>query len=160
MSRGFSVISVNVSASRWQFVLTLLHELAHAHVAHEFHHRVAPHGMEWKQAFRQLLLTHLHLFPPDLTVAVSDYSRDPLYSSDSHSALAVALRSHDALDLRPTVQDLAQGQMFSLDGKTVMVKKRLLRKRFLCMSTDGRMFHVSPTARVHTLYHPPIDAES
>ncbi len=158
VSRGYSVITVNASGNPWQFVLTLLHEIAHAHVAHQCAHRAAPHGREWKHAFRQLLRDHLHLFPSDLTDAVSDYSRDPLYSSDSHTALAAALRRHDTLDLRPTVQELSPGQMFSLNGKTVMTKERLLRTWFQCRTTDGRIFRVSPTARVHALYDPPTEA--
>jgi hypothetical protein len=86
---------------------------------------------------------------------VSEYARDPLYSSDSHSGLAAALRKYDTLDLRPTVQEIPLGQMFSLDGKMVLTRGRLLRRWYRCKSSGGRTFRVSPTARVHTLYHPP-----
>ena len=150
--REFSIITVNASGNPWHFVLTLMHEIAHAEVAHHAIRRIAPHGKEWKLAFRQLLHSHIHLFSPDLAAPVMDYARNPLYSADSHGALAAALRSHDTTDLRPTVQELALGQRFSLDGKTVLVRQQLLRKWFKCMTTDGRALRVSPMARVHTLY--------
>lgn len=152
---GFSIITVNASENRWQFILTLLHEVAHAHVAHRISPRVAPHGREWKAAFHQLLHAHGHLFPPELSVPVMDYARNPLYSTDSHPALAAALRQHDALDLRPMVQELAPGQRFSLDGKTVLVRERLLRKWFRCTTPDGSVLRVPAAARVHTLYSMP-----
>ena len=157
-SREFSIITVNASGNPWQFVLTLLHEIAHAEVAHHSMHRIAPHGKEWKLAFRQLLQAHRHLFPPDLVDPVMEYARNPLYSADSHGALGTALRRHDKQDLRPTVQELALGQRFSLDGKTVLIRQQLLRKWYRCVTTDGRALRVSPMARVHTLYGTPTGA--
>ena len=156
-SREFSIITVNASGNPWQFILTLLHEIAHAEVAHHAIRHIAPHGREWKLAFRQLLHSHIYLFSPDLAAPVMDYARNPTYSADSHGALAAALRRHDTLDLRPTVQELAQGQSFSLDGKTILVRQQLLRKRFKCTTTDGRALRVSPMARVHTLYGTPTE---
>ncbi len=150
--REFSIISINASGNPWQFVLTLLHEIAHAEVAHHATRRIAPHGKEWKSAFHQLLHAHVHLFPPDLVAPVMDYARNPLYSADSHGALAAALRRHDTLDHRPTVQELALGQRFSLDGKTILIRGQLLRKWFKCTTVDGRALRVSPMARVHALY--------
>ena len=153
--REFSIITVNASGNPWQFVLTLLHEIAHAEVAHHAIRRVAPHGKEWKSAFRRVLYDHRYLFPADLAAPVMDYARNPTYSADSHGALASALRRHDTLDLRPTVQELALGQRFSLDGKTILIRGQLLRKWFKCTTVDGRALRVSPMARVHALYDVP-----
>jgi len=151
-TKSHSIISVNDLGNPWQFVVTLLHELAHAQVAHECGPKAAPHGAQWKIAFRRLLITHLDLFPSDLRDAVSNYARHPLYSTSSHPQLAAALRPYDTTDCRPTVEELCDGQMFSLDGKLVLIRQRLLRKRFLCTTVDGRTYHVSSAARVHTVY--------
>jgi SprT protein len=158
VSRGVSVITVNASGNQWQFTVTLLHEVAHAQVARQSAKKTSPHGVEWKHAFRQLLCSHLHLFPEDLAPCVSDYSRNPLYTTDAHTGLAAALRKHDTMDLRPTVQELAPGQMFSLNGRTVMTKGDLLRRWYRCKSADGRKFRVAPTARVSILYNSPTTA--
>ncbi len=151
--KGYSIISVNNSGNPWQFVLTLLHELAHAEVAHECGAKAAPHGREWKTAFRRLLTGHLDLFPADLQPAVADYARHPLYSTSSHPQLAAALRCHDTTDHRPTVAELEDGEQFTLDGRLVLTRQRLLRKRYLCTAADGKEYHVSPAARVHGADH-------
>jgi hypothetical protein len=151
-SRACSIITVNAAGNPWQFVVTLLHEIAHAQVAQKFANSVAPHGREWKHAFGTILCSHRDLFPPSLTDAVSDYARSPFSSTDKHLVLAKALRSFDAFDRRPTVGELGFGPAFSLDGSRVLIKQRLLRKRFLCQAEDGRRFRVSPSARVEVLY--------
>jgi len=150
--RGISIITVNASGNPWQFTITLLHEIAHAHVAQQFTRRVSPHGVEWKNAFRKLLIAHLHLMPDDLARPVADYARNPLYCTGSHVGLATALLKHDTLDLRPTVQELPHGQRFSLNGKTILIRGEIMRRCYRCESEDKRTYRVSPTARVHTLY--------
>lgn len=150
-SKTHSVITIDASGNAWQFAVTLLHEIAHAQVAHSVRHRVLPHGGEWKAAFRRLLLEHAAHFPAELRGPVLDYARNPLYSTNSHHRLAVALRRYDG-DRGTIVGELAEGQAFSLDGKVVLIKGKLRRTWFLCHSTDGRMFRVRAIARVHTVY--------
>jgi SprT protein len=151
-SSGFSIITVNASGNCFRFAITLLHEIAHAHVSHRYPTRMPPHGQEWKSAFRNLLLERAELFPDDLRNLILKYAEDPLYSTDSDSSLSQALRKYDTLDLRPTVSELTLGQMFSLDGKLIMTKHELARKWYRCTTIDGKKFRVSPTARVHTIY--------
>jgi hypothetical protein len=150
--KGYSIISVNDGGNSWQFVITLLHELAHAEVAHACGPKAAPHGREWKSAFRRLLVAHLDLFPDELQAAVADYAQHPLYSTSSHPQLASALRRYDTTDHRPTVAELRDGQRFSLDGKLVLTRQRLLRTRYLCTTADGRKFYVAPAARVQRVH--------
>ena len=149
---GHSRITVNASGNCWQFIITLLHEAAHALVVHFGPRRAAAHGREWKQAFRGLLLNHLHLFPPDLAPAVAGYARNPLFSSGSHAGLAAALRAYDTMDLRKTVQELRPGQRFSLGGSRTFTRGPRLRTRYKCESSDGRCYLVAASARVETIY--------
>ena len=51
-----SRITVNVCGNEYQFLLTLLHELAHALVLRRYGPRAQPHGKAWKNAFSVLLL--------------------------------------------------------------------------------------------------------
>jgi SprT protein len=99
-NKGTSEITVNNSGNCWQFLITLLHEIAHAQVTHRIAGRVSPHGPEWKNAFSNLLLKELDLFPPVLMSAVQKYSFNPLYSSGAHVGLASALRQFDTANLR------------------------------------------------------------
>lgn len=150
-SKSHSVITIDASGNAWQFAVTLLHEIAHAQVTHGVDGRVLPHGREWKAAFRGLLLAHVAHFPAELREPLLEYARNPLYSTNSHPRLAVALRRYDG-DPGTIVSELAEGQAFSLDGKVVLIKGKLRRTWFLCRSTDGRMFRVRAIARVHTVY--------
>jgi hypothetical protein len=151
-SRGYSIITVNHSGNRYQFLITLLHEIAHAFVTHNNSVRVLPHGQEWKATFGELLAGRLSLFPEELRGHIARHARNPLYSTDSDSHLALMLRKYDTLDNRRMVAELPYGQMFSLDGRHVMTKGELMRKSYRCTTPDGKRFRVSPTARVHTVY--------
>jgi len=148
VKNSHSVITVNDSGNCWQFVITLLHEIAHAHVAHGVPHKVSPHGREWKSAFRMLLISHVQYFPQELVPAVINYARNPLFSSGSHSGLANALSRYETADRRAMVQELRAGQLFSLNGERIFIKGQLVRSRYRCKSKDGRVFLISGTARV------------
>ena len=68
---AFSEVTVNVSGNRYQFLITLLHELAHAVTLQRHGSRAAAHGREWREIFAQLLRRALdeNLFPTDLAPA-------------------------------------------------------------------------------------------
>ncbi|MBI2437794.1 MAG: KTSC domain-containing protein [Lentisphaerae bacterium] len=151
-TRGYSKITINHSGNQFRFVITLLHEITHAIITHKAAAKVDPHGPEWKMAFGELLTTRLPLFPEELHDSIRRYARNPLYSTDSDTRLSTMLRKYDTLDLRPTVAELPIGQMFSLNGRDTMVKGRLMRKSYLCTTSEGKRFRVSPVARVHTIY--------
>lgn len=152
--RRYGIVSVNASGNSYQFLITLLHELAHAetHVRHAA--RARPHGARWKAIFSRLLLDFAaqELFPESLTPLIRSHALRPRYSSCSDPKLAVALREYDTLDHRPMVAELPRGQRFSLDGVLVLLKRELCRTRYLCTTPRGREYHVSAAARVHTLY--------
>jgi SprT protein len=152
--RRYSVITVNASGNAYQFLVTLLHEFAHAETYATFGARVQSHGSEWKSIFSRILLNFLSrgLFPDDLASIIRRHAVNPLYSSAADSELQLALRKHDTLDNRRTVAELPDGQAFSLDGKLVLIKCCRLRTRYKCVTPEGKTFHVSASARVHTIY--------
>lgn len=93
-TRGFSIITINASDNKYQFVITLLHEIAHAKVSHLYERDFTPHGFEWKNVFQSLLLERLTLFPEDLHAAVSVYASNPL--STTSVSLYKALKKYDS----------------------------------------------------------------
>ena len=50
-------ITINSNLNPYSFLITYLHEVAH-HIVYSVRYKkkIAPHGPEWKQAFRELLL--------------------------------------------------------------------------------------------------------
>ncbi len=155
LGKLFSEVTVNVSGNHYQFLITLLHELAHAATVQRYRKRAAAHGPEWQRTYAALLERALaaSLFPPDLAPHLARQARQgPDASSSRDTALQLALRRHDTLDHRPMVTELADGALFSLDGKLILRRGRRIRTRFHCVSPTGLEYRVSATARVHTIY--------
>jgi predicted SprT family Zn-dependent metalloprotease len=50
------LITVNGDLNPYSFLITTLHEFAHLHTYLKYGTRVAPHGEEWKNCYRKLLL--------------------------------------------------------------------------------------------------------
>ncbi|MBT8402162.1 MAG: SprT-like domain-containing protein [Rhodothermia bacterium] len=152
--RPFGQITVNVCGNPYQFLLTLLHEIAHARV-HATHRRyVQPHGAHWKEEFAGLLdrLVRTDVLPADLRRVFRIHSENPKSTADYDTELQLALRRYDTLDRRMLVADLRDGDLFSLDGKTVLRKGELIRRRIRCVATNGHIYSVLPTARVREIY--------
>ncbi len=152
--KPFGQITVNICGNPYQFLLTLLHEVAHARVAARNRRYVRPHGTRWKEEFSDLLdrLVHANVIPHDLRVAFGNHAADPKSTADYDTELQLALRRYDTLDTRMLVADLRHGELFSLDGKTVLRKGQLIRKRIRCVATNGHIYSVLPAARVLETY--------
>jgi SprT protein len=154
LCRRYGIVTVNAFGNPWQFLFTLLHELAHAEVHIQQGARTRPHGVHWKTIFSRLLLDFAgqDLFPESLTPLIRHHAMKPRYSSCADLKLAIALREYDTLDHRPMVAELPRGQCFSLDGVRVLTRRELSRTRYKCTTARGREYYVSASARVHTLY--------
>ncbi|MGI6087332.1 MAG: hypothetical protein ACOYCD_05185 [Kiritimatiellia bacterium] len=148
VGRHYSIITVNDSGNPYLFLITLLHEIAHARIVHEKSARVRPHGREWKLVFGAYLLAHLDCFPKDLQPLLLCHARRPLYSTDADPELSSVLHRYDTRDHRPMLSELRDGQKFWLNSGRAMVKGPLMRKYYRCTDTKGRLFRVAAAARV------------
>lgn len=153
-SGAYSDVTVNVSGNRYQFLITLLHEIAHAKTFQTFGKHVSAHGREWRHTFAAILQRALHanLFPAELAPFVAKQARRPDASSSRDTALQLALREYDTLDHRPLVAELEYGKLFSLDGRLILRRGERLRTRFHCTTREGIAYRVPASARVHTIY--------
>ena len=61
-------ITVNGNLNKFEFLITLLHELAHLLCFEQYRNRVEAHGKEWKNIYGNLLkaFIDLDLFPEDI----------------------------------------------------------------------------------------------
>ena len=147
-----AAISVNHNLNQFSFLVTLLHEMAHANVYLNIKKRVAPHGNEWKHAFRELAVPYVQngLFPEDIAVAFTRYLKNPAASSTSFLPLANALRQYDDGNTAGiTVSMIGPESLFSYGkGKTFrMVAK--VRKRYRCYCLDDKKTYLfSPLATI------------
>lgn len=97
LPNGKFQITINNNLNKYQFLLTLIHEIAH-HVTHEKFGRVQPHGKEWKTVFQHLMLPFLHpeIFPSAILGHLAKYLKNPKASTDADAKLSLALKGNEA----------------------------------------------------------------
>jgi len=126
-------ITINNSLNQYQFLLTLVHELAHF-VTFKKHKRVKPHGIQWKQNFQHLMLPFLQpsIFPNDLLPFLANYLKNPKASTGSDTNLTFALKQYDVKSDKNFIFEIELGSLFEFNNKT-FEKGRLRRTRFECV---------------------------
>ena len=148
-----SQISVNRDLSPEAFLITLLHELAHAQVHAWDPHYASPHGPEWQSRYRQLLLPFLStdIFSASIVAALQRGLHKPKASCGADVALLKALQA--GLPTRgQTVESLPPGSHFQAPSGRIFVKGPKRRTRFSCVEVKtGRTFAVHPLTDVQLL---------
>ncbi|MGE5383178.1 MAG: SprT-like domain-containing protein [Omnitrophica WOR_2 bacterium] len=150
-------ISVNHDLNRYSFLITLLHEIAHAEVHLHTTRRVEPHGDLWKSTFRKIAQPFLYdaVFPEPLRSVFASYLINPLASSTSHLALATALKEFDTNVNEITVSMLQPETLFALPNGRVFKMLGKVRKRYRCYCLDNRRTYLFSPIAVIT----PVTAE-
>lgn len=157
--RGMHRITVNGSLNPYAFLLTFVHELAHLAVWQRYGTRVSPHGPQWKDTFRALMLSLdlRAIYPPDVLVPLADYLKNPKASSDRHTGLAAALARYvrqgsgqaALCPADPMVGELDPGTHFVFRDKREFVLGEKRRRLYLCTDTaTGRRYLFQPHVRV------------
>ncbi len=159
-------ISVNHNLNKYDFLITLVHEMAHHEVYAEHTRsggftlftrkksRPKPHGKEWKDKYKALMLPYMHsgVFPPEILASLEKYFHNPRAAAGTSHHLAVVLNQYNDPDGKEFVEDLPLDAMFVIPGGRIFQKKEKLRKRYRCISlTNKRAYLFSPAARVSRL---------
>ena len=156
-------ISVNGNLNKFDFLITLVHEMAHHEVwiesrvpinlplIHKKVRRPLPHGKEWKSHYQRLmhpLLTE-NVFPTEVLHHIKSYFETPRSSSRANEHLVFALKQYDAPDNSVFIESLAIDSVFLLPAGRKFRKGEKLRKRYRCLCLDNkRIYLFSPLARV------------
>jgi SprT protein len=156
-------ISVNRNLNKFDFLITLVHEMAHHEVwsessalvpgfgIHRRKRRPRPHGKEWKTHYRQLMepLMKESIFPAEVLHHLVSHFNNLRSSSKSNEHLVVALKKYDVPDDAVFIESLAYDAVFTLPAGRKFRKQEKLRKRYRCVCLDnGRIYLFSPLARV------------
>lgn len=149
-------ISVNRDLNKYSFLITLLHEIAHALVWNKYKGRVKPHSQEWKSEFRELLEEVLayRVFPRDIESAIHKYFLiSGNFSKSSYDKLNEVLRGHTQGVTYLRIMDIPENCTFKLRGGREFVKMKRIRKRYRCKDVgNGRLYTVSPYTEVISYY--------
>jgi hypothetical protein len=154
-------ITVNANLNPYAFLITYVHEVAHADVHAQYglqrkNSSLKPHGKAWQLAFQRLmqpLLTEM-VFPAAILTPLRQYLNQPAATTYACPALMLAIRQFDGdtLEEKPTNQrllrDLPEGSVFKLSQK-MYVRGTLRRTRIVCKeAATGRSYAVLAHALV------------
>lgn len=127
------IITINNNLNPVQFLITVLHELAH-HVTWEKYKRVVrPHGAEWKQEYQRLFMPILanEFIETPLKSVFADHLKNPKATSYSDANLNAYLNNTFDIGVK-RVQDVPMDESFVL-GKRTFIKEKKMRTRYLCV---------------------------
>lgn len=147
-------ITVNGDLNNYAFLVTTLHEFAHLNTYNTYANRVAPHGEEWKNAYRELLLPVIQSgeLPKDVEKALVNSLVRTKASSCSDHELSRVLHSYDKpKEGMEILERLPKNSTFVLNGRH-FVKGPLRRKRYICQEVKTqRSFLVNALAQVYPI---------
>lgn len=151
-------ITVNHNLNPYAFLVTYLHEVAHLITYQTYKNKVAPHGQEWKNAFKEIFepLLEEDLLPNEFIQVLKNYLKNPTATSTGHGPLVNILKTYDSVnsELVP-IQSLEENQIFTIKNLQ-FTKGKLRRTRYLCKElSTGKLYLVSKNAQVSL-----IDLES
>lgn len=145
-------ISVNGDLNPHAFLITTVHEFAHLKTWKEHKNRVKPHGLEWKNNFKELMTLFIEqdVFPTDVKDALLSYLKNPKASSGSDINLMRTLnRYNESKVAHFTVETIPHEAVFSLKNGRSFIKGEKLRKRFRCIEVETRRVYLfNPLAEV------------
>ena len=140
-------ITVNINLNSYNFLITLVHEMAHMITFDNFKHKAEAHGKEWKTQFRHMLMPFIgkKIFPSDIEKALIKYMQNPSASTCTDQGLYKALYNYDIR--KPghmLVCDLEPGHMFQIEDGRVFEKLEQLRTRSVCKEVGTRKKYFFP----------------
>jgi hypothetical protein len=150
--KKIQTITINHNLSPYQFLITYVHEVAHFRAFEKYGLSIKPHGAEWKQTFRELMLPVLSdkVFPKDIYLALMLHMRNPKASTGGDLFLAKMLKGYDTKATAETslLLDLSLGEVFILKGR-IFRKDLVRRTRILCEElSTGKKYLISAHAEV------------
>jgi len=142
LPNGRFQITVNNNLNKYQFLLTLVHEIAH-HVTHQKFGRVQPHGTEWKMIFQHLMLPFLRpeIYPMEMLPYLAKYFKNPKASTDADVDLSLVLRGNVAETGKHFIFDIPFGSLFVFKN-TIYKRGNKRRTRFECLNMSNKKVYL------------------
>jgi len=139
-------ISVNGDLNPYAFLITYIHEVAHLLVKVNNRRILPPHGIVWKNTFKEVFepLLNEYVFPEKVLFPLLKYMNNPKASSYADQNLMMALRNYDLNKInQPVLGDLEIGDVFKINNR-VFKKEETKRTRVLCQEVKSRRKYLIP----------------
>lgn len=151
---GSHQITVNATLNKYRFLMTTIHEIAHLVAFQKYGRFIKPHGLEWKQTFRLLMLPFINpqVFPAEVVPFVANHFKNPSASSDTDAILSMQLKKFDAPTNKVFVDELPLGTIFKIENGRVFKKGKLRVKLFECTDIkNNQVYLFKPNMQVELL---------
>ena len=147
------VIRINNNLNKYAFLITLIHEIAHAVIWEKYGRRVNPHGEEWKDQYKKMMLPFLNpeFLPEDVLKSLSNHMINPRASSVRDLELSMILKKYDK-HKSTFISEINDGDEFSIDNGKRFIRIEKLRKNYKCKEiSTGKLYRFSPLAEVNLI---------
>lgn len=141
-------ITINSTLVPQLFFFVLTHELAHLIAFEKYGRRISPHGNEWKDTFRRMLLQSLDVYEADLRPIIVKFSRSPKANFMASPDLVKYFHIEKQDDKLQFIEELQPGDYFIYRNEKYFLEG-LIKKNYLCKNlATGRKYSFKPLARV------------
>lgn len=141
-------ITLNSTLVPELFFFVLTHELAHLIAFEKYGRRISPHGNEWKETFRQMLLQSLEVYEEKLRPVIVKFSRSPRANFMASPELVRYFHIEKQDDRLVFIEKLQKGDVFMYRNEKYLLEG-LIKKNYLCKNlATGRKYSFKPLARV------------
>ncbi len=145
-------ITINSTLQPQLFFFVLTHELAHLIAFENFGGRIFPHGKEWKNTFRMMLLESISVYSEDLKPIILKFSQSPKANFMSSPDLVRYFHIENYEDESSYIEDLSIGDQFIYRKQTYIIEE-LRKKNYLCTNlSNGKKYIFKPLARVEKIF--------
>ncbi|MCP1301408.1 SprT-like domain-containing protein [Chryseobacterium sp. S0630] len=141
-------ITVNSTLTPQLFFFVLTHELAHLIAFEKYGRRISPHGNEWKETFRNMLLESLEIYDEELKPIIIKFSKSPKANFMASPDLVRYFHTEKQDDTLQFIEELKKGEFFIYRNEKYLLEG-LVKKNYLCKNlATGRKYSFKPLARV------------
>lgn len=144
-------ITINSTLEPELFFFVLTHELAHLIAFEKYGYRILPHGNEWKNTFREMLLESLVVYSEPLKPVILRFARSPKANFMASPELVRYFNTEGLKEEESYMEDLQTGDRFLYRGMIYVIEDKL-KKNYLCKNLgSGKKYAFKPLARVEKL---------
>lgn len=141
-------ITVNSTLTPQLFFFVLTHELAHLIAFEKYGRKISPHGNEWKETFRNMLLESLEIYDEELKPIIVKFSKSPKANFMASPDLVRYFHTEKQDDTLHFIEELQRGEFFIYRNEKYLLEG-LVKKNYLCKNlATGRKYSFKPLARV------------
>ncbi|WP_172281794.1 SprT-like domain-containing protein [Chryseobacterium sp. LAM-KRS1] len=141
-------ITINSTLAPQLFFFVLTHELAHLIAFEKYGRRISPHGNEWKDTFRRMLLESVEVYEDALQPIIVKFSRSPKANFMASPDLVKYFHIEKQDDKLQFIEELQKGDYFIYRNEKYFLEG-LIKKNYLCKNlATGRKYSFKPLARV------------